>query len=116
MSAKRPPNKRLQADRLRRGYARRVSLESAAAYTRAVSPLEDDMARKILLALLLLVFLYLGIGFLECGSIHPRLASREKGACGHGCLVPAGVSAQHRLQRTAASPLRVCAASQRRFW
>ena len=36
---------------------------------------------------------------------HPHLASREKGVCGHGCLAPAGVSAQHRLQRTAASPL-----------
>jgi len=36
---------------------------------------------------------------------HPRLASREKGAGGQGCLAPAGVSAQHRLQRTAASPL-----------
>ena len=36
---------------------------------------------------------------------HPHLASREKSVCGHGCLVPAGVSAQHRLQRTAASPL-----------
>jgi len=30
---------------------------------------------------------------------------RAKGACGHGCLAPAGVSAQHRLQWTAASPL-----------
>jgi len=44
------------------------------------------------------------IEIMECGNII-RTASREKGACGHGCLAPAGVSAQHRLQRTAASPL-----------
>jgi len=45
-------------------HAPLAALAPRAAEPRAVSPLEDDMARKILLALLLLVFLYLGIGFL----------------------------------------------------
>jgi hypothetical protein len=41
----------------------------------------------------------------ECGRIIRTLPVEKKALAGIRYLAPAGVSAQHRLQRTAASPL-----------